>query len=154
MLWCFEKLFWKYAEKTFRQSVISVTNCGSICHVYFAELREQRYNSKTVCWTAQTGTKCMLLNDKQSRAIITPSFRLRRTWLMEHFNRPISIMINDVESNDFYSRLVSPRNSNPTFKQVFFSLRHYESRVATQRQIEKTEQPHTRFHVSIALCCW
>lgn len=135
MFWYFEHFFWKYTEKTSRKSVSSVKTCGLIVMYIFAELWKQWQNSKNECWTAQTNTKCMLLHDKRSRAIITPSSPLRRTWLMEHFNRPIVIMINDMDSNDFQSCWVWLRNSIPIFKLVLLSLHHYDSRVTSHAKL-------------------
>jgi len=123
MLWCFEHLFCKYAEKIFRKSVSSVKNCGLFCQVYFCGITKTMKEFENRRWTAQTNTKCVLLHDKKM------SSPLRRTWLMEHFNRPIAIMINDVDSNVSHSRSVWLRNSIPTFKLVFSSLYYYESRV-------------------------
>jgi hypothetical protein len=89
---------------------------------------------------------------KDSRAIITPSSPLWRTWLMEHFNRLTAIMINDVDSCDPHSQSVWLRNSIPTFKLVFLSLYHYDRSVTLHAKLRSHKLRDFTFPKFA--CCW
>jgi hypothetical protein len=97
----------------------------------------------------------VILHDKHLRAVITRSSPIQRPWLMEHFNRPPTIMINDVESTDFYRRSVWMRNLIPTFKFVFISIHHCNGRVASRYHVEESDHHRLRdFTFPQLVCCW